>query len=597
MPLRASVDGADHPRPTLIREGWSSLDGTWEFAEDPNEVGLAERWWEHGASAFDREIEVPFAPEAPASGIGETGLRRVVWYRRRLTLTPAAGKRHLLHFGAVDREATVWVDGRRAGEHEGGQTAFHLDITDLLDPGEDHVVVVRAFDDAQDVELPHGKQDWLEEPHGIWYHRTTGIWRSVWLETVAPVHVQHLSTAFDMPRARLEASVLLNRRPEPGTTVRITARFGEELLGTVEQSAAHQRVELVIDLPLLRNTMERDRVLWRPGHPALVDLAVEVLVDGEVVDEAASCTGLRTTGVDRGRFLLNGEPLYVRSVLEQGYWEETLFTAPSSEALRREVELILELGFNAARVHQKVADPRFLHWADRLGLMVWGETANAVAFSPRGATALTAEWMEIVEQVRPHPCVVTWVPINESWGVRDLADDAPQRELAIGLTSLTRALDPTRPVVSNDGYELTGGDIIALHDYENDAEVLGGRYADAGALERTIAGMGPQGRRPIDDAALGLHPGAPVMITEFGGVAYANGEGTWGYATAGSAEEYAERVGALFAALHASPVLAGFCYTQITDTRQEANGLATADRVPKIDPAVIRAFVTGRPQD
>lgn len=277
-------------------------------------------------------------------------------------------------------------------------------------------------------------------------------------------------------------------------------------------------------------------------------------------------------------------------------WTSSHLTAPSLAAYREEAELIKELGFNAARIQQKVEDPRFPFWADRLGLLIWGETANAYAFSPRAAAALTGEWTELVEQVRPHPSVVTWVPMNESWGVRDLADHAPQKDLTIALTALPRSLDPSCPVVSNDGYELTGGDVIALHDYTTDAGRLAAHYADEDATAATIAGRGPQRRRPIDDGAQDLNPGAHVMVTEFGGIAYA-AEGTWGYATVSTEDEFGEKVAGLFAAMNSSPTLAGHCYTQLTDTLQEANGLATAERRPKLEAAVIRALVTGRPQD
>jgi beta-galactosidase/beta-glucuronidase len=563
MTLRASEHDGTHPRPTLMREDWESLDGPWGFAHDDEDRGRAERWFEPGsADAFDRTITVPFVPESEASGIHATGFHPVVWYRRTLTITPRDGHRTLLHLGAVDHEAHVWVDGRLAGHHVGGQTSFTCDLTDLLDDSPEHVVVVRAFDDPHDPELPRGKQDWREDPHGIWYHRSTGIWRSVWLETVPEQHLTGVHWEFDMARARVELSVRLARRPAPGTTVRAVlstpGEHGPEQLGAVEMAAHDPRVQ--------------------------------------VVDEAASYLGLRTTGIDRGHFLLNGEPYFVRSVLEQGYWPSSHLTAPTLAAYREEVELIKELGFNAARIHQKVEDPRFLFWADRLGLLIWGETANAYAFSPRAAGALTAEWTEIVEQCRPHPSVITWVPVNESWGVRDLADHAPQKDLTIALTALTRSLDPTRPVVSNDGYELTGGDIIALHDYTTDADRLAAHYADEEATAATIAGRGPQNRRPIDDAAQHMNPDAPVMITEFGGIAYA-AEGTWGYATVSGPEAFAEKVGGLFAALNTSPTLAGHCYTQLTDTLQEANGLATADRVPKLEASAIRALVTGEGRD
>lgn len=599
MTLRATSHDGTHPRPTLMREDWESLDGPWAFAHDDSGRGLAERWYEPASSAaaraFDRTITVPFVPESEASGIHEPGFHPVVWYRREITATATPGHRVLLHLGAVDHEAHVWVDGRLAGHHVGGQTSFTCDLTDLLDPGPEHVVVVRALDDPHDPELPRGKQDWRERPHGIWYQRSTGIWRSVWLEQVPDQHVTGLHWEFDMPRARVEVSLRLARRPAPGTTVRVALSAGEEALGTVEIAAHDPRVQGVVDVPAVRNTQDRDRLLWSPEHPHLIDVTLQVLEHGEAVDTAASYLGLRTTGIDRGHFLLNGEPYFVRSVLEQGYWPTSHLTAPTLEAYRQEVELIKELGFTAARLHQKVEDPRFLFWADRLGLLIWGETANAYAFSPRAAAALTAEWTEIVEQCRPHPSVVTWVPMNESWGVRDLADSAPQKDLTIALTALTRALDPTRPVISNDGYELTGGDIIALHDYTTDADQLAAHYADETATEATLTGRGPQRRRPVDDAAQHLNPDAPVMVTEFGGIAYA-AEGTWGYATVSSAEEFEEKVGGLFAALNASPVLAGHCYTQLTDTLQEANGLATAERRPKLDAAVIRALVTGRDQ-
>src|SRR5690625_2958454 len=592
--MRASRHDGTHPRPTLMREDWASLDGPWGFAHDDANQGRAQRWYapDH-EGPFERTITVPFVPESEASGIHDTGFHPVVWYRRTLTATAQPGRRTLLHLGAVDHEARVWVNGHLAGHHVGGQAAFTCDITDLLGERSEHVVVVRAFDDPQDIELPRGKQDWREQPHGIWYHRSTGIWRSVWLETVPEQHVTGFHWDVDMPRARVEVSLRLAHRPAPGTTVRVGLMAGEEALGSVDIAAHDTRVEGIIDVPAVRNTQDRGRLLWRPEHPTLIDVTLQVLEGGEVADEAASYLGLRTTGIDRGNFLLSGEPYFVRSVLEQGYWPTSQLTAPTLEAYREEVELIKELGFTAARIHQKVEDPRFLFWADKLGLLIWAETANAYAYSPRAAAALTAEWTEIVEQCRPHPSVVTWVPMNESWGVRDLADSAPQRNLTIALTALTRALDPSRPVVSNDGYERTGGDIIALHDYPTDASVLQRRYAHQDAVADVIAGRGPGGRRPHGAAAEHIHEGAPVMVTEFGGIADA-AEDTWGYATVSSPEEYQDKVGGLFAALNSSAVLTGHCYTQLTDTLQEANGLAIADRKPKLDPEVIRALVTGR---
>jgi beta-galactosidase/beta-glucuronidase len=324
----------------------------------------------------------------------------------------------------------------------------------------------------------------------------------------------------------------------------------------------------------------------------LVDVDLTLVgPDAEAIDRAATYCGLRTVGTDRGAFLLNDRPLFVRSVLEQGYWAESHLTAPSPEAYRTEVELIRDLGFNAVRIHQKTEDPRFLYWADRLGLLVWGESASPYAFTPRGAARVVSEWTDIVTQYRGHPSIVTWVPVNESWGVQDLAHAPAQRSFVGALAALTRSLDPSRPVVSNDGWEHVDSDLLTIHDYTTDPDALARSYASTDALAETIRGMGPSGRRPTltDDAS---RTGAPVMVSEFGGISYA-GDDTWGYATVTTAEEYEQILRGLFAALNSSPHLAGLCYTQLTDTLQEANGLLHADRTPKLPIEVLRGLITG----
>ena len=311
-----------------------------------------------------------------------------------------------------------------------------------------------------------------------------------------------------------------------------------------------------------------------------------------------SYLGLRTAEVGGGRFLLNGRPYYVRSVLEQGFWPDTHLAAAGTAALRREVELIKELGFNAVRVHQKVEDPRFLFWADRLGLLVWGETAGAYEFSARAVELLTREWLDIVRRDRSHPSIVTWVPMNESWGAQDIATDPAQQAYATALATLTRAIDPTRPVVSNDGWEHVDSDILSIHDYTAEPDVLRSRYRDDGAVREVLTGPGPQGRKPILRAVqlTRFDEGrAPLMITEFGGISYQGDASTWGYAEVADDDEYTRLLRGLFDALRSSPAIAGFCYTQLTDTLQEANGLLTAERQPKLPLETLRAIVTGTP--
>jgi beta-galactosidase/beta-glucuronidase len=594
--IRASEQDGSHPRPQLIRENWTSLDGVWAFAHDDEDRGLSERWFDPSAAdAFTTEIRVPFPPESAASGVDDPGFHRVVWYRLEVALGAGLDSRHLLHFGAVDRSARVWVDGVFVGEHVGGQTAFSFDVTNALRPGDRHVVVVRAVDDPDDHESPRGKQDWQIEPHAIWYRRSTGIWRSVWMEAVAPQHVTTVQWTSDRIGGTVAAVVVLaGQFPAVGSFLRMTLCHGDDILAEQTTEILDSRVELTFHLPALRNAQERELYQWSPEHPALLDAMLEVEVSGEVVDRSASYFGIRSTEVGRGWFLLNGLPYYVRSVLEQGYWTDSLFTAPDNASYRSEVELIKELGFNAARIHQKVEDPRMLFWADKLGLLIWGETAAAYEFTPRAASALMTEWASIVEQQRSHPSVVTWVPINESWGVQDVSTSKAQQQFVRAITSFTRALDPSRPVVSNDGWEHIDSDILSIHDYTQ-GTAFADNYSSLEAVSRFLDKFGPQGRRPI------LEPtqrerfdqgGIPLMVTEFGGISY-SGDETWGYSVVHSDQEFRESMSVLFDALRRSPTVTGFCFTQLTDTLQESNGLLTADRRPKLPIEELRRIVLG----
>ena len=605
MPAPATEQDGSYPRPQLVRDRWTDLCGTWQLAFDDACAGLDEHWAGltdlADRSVFDRDVTVPCPPESAASGVGDPGPHAVSWYRR--TLRPAdldgaadvgeRGSRIVLRFGAVDYSAQVWLDGALLGTHEGGQTPFSFDVTRALADDRDHVLVVRAHDDPRDVTQPRGKQDWHDEPHDIWYRRTSGIWQPVWCEVVPRVAVEHLAWTPDVAGARVQLGITLREAPVQPVTVAVRLQFAGQLLAEHTVRVAEQRSTTTIDVPALLNGQARQELLWSPETPRLVDATVSVLAGTEVLDEVSSYLGLRSAGVGARSFLLNGLPYYVRSVLGQGYWPASHLTAPDATALRREVELVKELGFNAVRVHQKVEDPRFLHWADRLGLLVWGETANAYAFSPEAVRRLTTEWLDVVHRDISHPCIVTWVPLNESWGVQDIAVRSDQQAYATALAALTRAVDPSRPVISNDGWEHTDSDVWTVHDYADTGAVLARRYGSPAVLDE-LHGVGPAGRRTR--LAGGQEREQPLMLTEFGGVRYtpdAGASGTWGYSTATDAEDFARRLQDLFGAVHASPVLSGFCYTQLTDTMQEANGLLDEDRRPKLPLEQLRAIITG----
>jgi len=601
LPLASRQDGT-YPRPQMLRRRWADLDGTWSFRNDGDECA-----WAAGFPDA-RDIVVPFPPESVASGIDEPGFHPVVWYARTITRADldAAGLDHeaprlVLHFGAVDHRARVWIDGQFVGEHEGGHTPFSFDVTDALaaDPDAVHTLVVRAEDDPHDLTQPRGKQDWHEDPHAIWYRRTTGIWQTVWLEAVPTASIEYLRwTNVDHGTVRL--TVRLRGERTGGERLRVEARWDErdEHLATIESTVGDTAHEFDVVVPIARQTngQAEDELHWTPETPRLVDATVALLDRaGHAVDAVASYFGVRTVGIAGGAFLLNGRSHDVRSVLNQGYWPDSHLAAPSREALRREVELIKELGFNAARNHQKIEDPRFLYWADRLGLLVWGEAPGAYAFTPRAVQRLMREWMDAVERDASHPSIVTWVPANESWGVQHIATDPAQQAYARSLADVTRALDPTRPVISNDGWEHTNSDIITIHDYEGSGARLATTYADVEARTALFARLGPADRWILVGGA--EDHGQPVMLTEFGGVNYQPGaqrEDGWGYTSATSGDDWIERITALYDAIRASSFLAGSCYTQLTDTMQETNGLLNADRTPKVPIEQIRRAVTGR---
>lgn len=622
----ASTQDGTYPRPQLVREQWRSLDGEWEFAWDDDDRGLADRWFADlpapesatadprtadavtavpptaraaaglptlfGGATGPRPIRVPFAPESALSGIGETGFHSVAWYRLLLEIEhPADDARVLLHFGAVDHSCRVWLDGTPVGEHVGGQTPFTLDVTDALAAASSiRSIVVRAFDDPRDLEVPRGKQDWEAEPHVIWYTRTTGIWQSVWLETVPSVHITAIDWSTDIVEGSVRCEVSVSRRSHG--PLRLTVSTDLEGGSATVDVISGTGVAMLHPRDLCAG-QAREALQWSPENPVLVDATLS-LDSGDVVD---SYFGIRSVEATAGTFQLNGVPYFVRAVLEQGFWAESLLTAPSDDARRREVELIKELGFNTARIHQKVEDPRFLYWADRLGLMLWGETAAAYDFSARAVELLTTEWMQVIARDRSHPSIVVWVPMNESWGVQDIARSNSQRQFAQSLASLTRALDPRRPVISNDGWEHVDSDIFTIHDYSPDAAVLKQRYGSTEAVRASVDSAGPAGRELSLTPALSdrVRRGElPVIVSEFGGISFAGDSHTWGYALVDSDVAYRDILRDIFRVLNTSAAIHGFCYTQLTDTMQEANGLLTADRRPKLPIPLLREIITGQ---
>lgn len=595
--VEAGPPRPEYPRPQFRRSRWINLNGLWAFAFDDDDAGIREGWQNLAASnlrngsPFDRTITVPFCYQSKLSGIGDSAFHDVVWYAREFETPPAKApdERLLLHFGAVDYRASVWVNGTQVASHEGGHTPFTADITHAL--GERNVVVVRAEDPSRDTTIPRGKQYWKEESEGIFYSRTTGIWQTVWLEPVGRRRIDWLRLTPDVDARALDIEVGIEGF-EPGLTLRVAVEHAGEVLDDRFglQSALVER-----RLPLLTRGEPPDTpypslwakpALWSPEDPNLYDLRLELLdAGGETLDVVDSYFGMRKIEARDGKVYLNGRPYYQRLVLDQGYFPGGLLTAPADEDLRKDIELAKEMGFNGARKHQKVEDPRWLYWADTLGFLVWGEMANAYTYSPDYVRRITAEWQEAVRRDYNHPCIVAWVPMNESWGVPELDTDPTQVEHLLAMYRLTRSLDRTRPVVSNDGWEHALTDLCTVHDYR-DADTLGRLYE---TVQSAIAN--PE-RHPVY-APGHRYRDEPVLVTEFGGIAMESAQSqSWGYRIVPDAEGLLERYGSLVAALLHSDVVQGFCYTQLTDVEQEVNGLLTYDRRPKADLARIREVTT-----
>ncbi|WP_019140490.1 glycoside hydrolase family 2 protein [Noviherbaspirillum massiliense] len=568
-----------YPRPQLVREHWQSLDGQWKFTFD-NENRYSQPQdpiqWTH-------EIRVPFPPESEASGIGDRGFHSHCWYQREFDIRPEGG-RVLLHFGAVDYRAWVWVNSHLVAEHEGGHSSFHADITHALGDASHHVLTVHVEDDPLDLAKPRGKQDWQLEPHSIWYPRTTGIWQTVWLERVSHTYISKLRWTPNFEGFELGYEVFVTGDQREDLTVDVRIWHGNKVIADdhyhIIGGEAHRKISL--SDPGIDDS--RNELLWSPERPTLLDAEIILRHKDEVLDKIRSYTALRSVNINRDRFMLNGRPYHLKLVLDQGYWPDTLLAAPSDEALRKDVELAKAMGFNGVRKHQKIESQRYLYWADKLGLLVWEEMPSSYRFTPEAIGRMVREWTEVIERDYSHPCIIVWVPFNESWGVPNLTATQAHRNAVEALYHLTRTLDSTRPVIGNDGWEASATDLLGIHDYDPDPERIAARYAPSN-VQDLFDRRRPGGRILTLDGY--PHRGQPIILTEFGGIAYRKKpekgvKEVWGYSEADSDKEFQETYRRLLEVVNETQMFSGFCYTQFADTFQEANGLLTADRTPKI---------------
>ena len=582
--MHTEIPRGEHPRPDFTRDTFFNLNGEWRFAFDDADTGLKDGWQRPG-TAFPLTITVPFAYQTKLSGLGPTDeIHPILWYRRSFEL-PAEmkGRRVLLRFGAVDYQCRVYVNGEMVGTHEGGYTPFSFDITEALIDGENDLCL-RVVDEP-DFTHPRGKQYWDRGLMGCWYTPVSGIWQTVYLEAVGAYHLTQIHITPDIDRHMFTAEIALDHMPADGMALRLDVSFEGKPCRSVTSTVSNRASSVPVDLDV-RGALDTVR-LWSPEHPALYDVAVTLTKDGETLDRVRTYFGMRKVEVRDGWVYLNNCPIYQRLVLDQGYWPDSNITPPSDDAIRQDIEYTKALGYNGARKHQKLEDPRYYYWADRLGLLVWGEVPSPYDFTDEMVRGVADTLAAFIDRDFNHPCIITWVPLNESWGVRQIYIDKRQQSTGRMLYHLTKALDGTRLCSTNDGWEQVETDICALHDYAAEGEVIDAHFADRNAVETHACDWRPafaRGNAPTGREAF--------MVTEYGGIAFQNigqqgelgGMETWGYHDKVTDEEaFFRRFKAVTDAIRAIPYCQGYCYTQLTDVMQEINGLLTPAREPKVD--------------
>ncbi|GLO67949.1 MULTISPECIES: glycoside hydrolase family 2 protein [Oceanobacillus] len=566
----------EYPRPQYQRSEWINLNGTWKFSFDDNNIGEKSQW--NKKPSFTDEIQVPFTYETKASGIGEETFHPNVWYQRSFQIpTEHADKRTILRFQASDYLTKVWVNGVFVGSHAGGYAAFSFDISDVITLDTHNEVVVKV-EDSQSCYQPRGKQRWIDHNFGCWYVQQTGIWQTVWLEFLPETSIDNVKMTPKLDTNAVDFQYQLNRMPTEACRIETIITFDEDTVKrfSINPNRKDEQLEVSID-----SNLHEWRVMhWTPENPHLYDVTFKLYVADALVDEVKSYFGMRKISIKGDQVLLNNSPIYQKLLLDQGYWTDTMLTPPSDEAIIEDIEKTLAMGYNGVRKHQKVEDERFLYWCDKKGLLVWSEMAATYEFSDEAVENFTREWQEIVKQHYNHPSIITWVPFNESWGVPHILTDKKQQTFTEAIYYLTKSLDDERPVIVNDGWEHTISDIIALHDYEEVGEIFYDRYKDK---ETILQNKIPHNNGKYAFAQGYFYKGQPVIITEYGGIAFQDENG-WGYGNQVSTKEaFLERFQNITDAIKKLPYVSGYCYTQTTDVQQEVNGLLKENREPKID--------------
>ena len=569
----------EHPRPDAIRDAWINLNGEWDFEIDNALVGIEAHY--ENRESLNNKINVPFCPESKLSGLGYTDFMNAVWYRRDLDIpSDWEGKRVLLHFEACDYETKVFVNGQAVGSHRGGYTPFCFDITDKLKDGGNYLTVYAKDDTRSGVQVS-GKQSDRLNSYGCFYTRTTGIWQTVWLEAVDACYIERYEAVADTENCSVNFRLETSEKAFDAD-VKAEVYFDGKKVGETSTRVLDRTIGFTVSLS--------EKHLWDLGEGNLYDVVFVLSKGGEIKDTLKGYFGLRDVRLTKEGFYLNGRRVFGRFVLDQGFYPDGIYTAPSDDALIFDIEASMKMGFNGARLHQKVFEARFLYHADRLGYMVWDETGNWGwdHTNSNNIYNFLPEWIEEVKRDMSHPSVIGWCPFNETW---DKADGRRQvNEMLDMVFDVTRAIDPTRPIVGNSGSYPCKSDVHDVHDYEQDPVKFKEYYShiSEGVVKCQLYRVNP--RRQVFDSSKN------VFVSEYGGIKWVIGEdaSAWGYGdSVKTEEEFIARLKGLTDVLLDNEYIFAYCYTQLTDVEQEQNGLMTYDRKFKFPPEQI-AEILGR---
>lgn len=575
------VPRPEHPRPQFYRDSWINLNGIWEFLLDHGKSGKERAFYNTGC--FDRQIMVPFCPESKLSGIEYIDFMPCVWYKRSFSI-PAEWKvgRILLHFGAVNYSVDVWINGVHVKAHQGGYSSFEVDITNSTKHGE-NILVVSAENDLSSGTQPSGKQSKRYSSSGCSYTRTTGIWQTVWLEYVPKSYVSKCFFTPDITNGGVHADLMLEGDSCIGE-MEVAAYYDHKLMGrTCVQIRQNRNVKFFVLLDEIH--------LWHCGAPALYDVEIYLRSENGDEDLVQSYFGLREITWDQESIYINGHAVYQRLILDQGFYPDGVITAPSDDDLRLDIVNAMGMGFNGARMHQKIFEQRYIYWADRMGFILWGEHGNwGLNIQKKAALcSFLPEWMEAVQRDYSSPAIICWCPFNETQ-----LNGEP--EVLTTVYQVTKNLDSTRPVIDASGWMHTANtDIFDYHDYEGNPQTFREHltYYTSGKIGEPFPEHLMDFARPFKHRNSPISSGQPVFISEFGGIGWDISDPTsWGYGEIPKTQnEFIERFSGLVKAAIETKGIAGFCYTQLTDVEQEKNGLYTCRRIPKFSTDTIRKII------